>query len=89
MGECVIIRVKRSAYGFFMYLLDLLAIIFIGFYLAGPEVFLGMGNGIIAILIFLMIGLSLVMAYVDLGKTTEKARERLSQMRIPRTEMKS
>jgi len=69
--------------------LDILAIIFIGFYLAGPEELLGMGNEIIAFLIFLMIGLSLVMAYVDLGKTTEKARERVSQMRIPRADMKN
>lgn len=58
-----------------MYLFDLIAVIFIGLYLTKPGEFINLSTEMTAFLIFLFVGISLVMAYIDLGKTTEKAME--------------
>lgn len=75
----MIIRVKRSLFGYLMYLFDIIAVVFIGLYLIDPEGFINMGTETTALLIFFFIGISLIMAYLDLGKTTEKAMEVVMQ----------
>ncbi|MFP4169939.1 MAG: hypothetical protein ACLFUV_02800 [Methanomassiliicoccales archaeon] len=87
-GECRIITVSRTVYGYLMYLLSLIALAFIVLYLGvsdlGWEVAAleGMSTVWIALTIFGMLGGAMVLAYIDIGRTTRKVEEILLNERV-------
>jgi len=91
-GECVNIDVKRTFKGYLMYLLDTVAVIFIVVYLLGDTRVGVMGNPVqyiglegVAIIIFVLVGSSLVFGYLDLKDTTRAAEAKVENIKLKRT----
>jgi len=81
-GDCVILNVKRSFYGYLMYTLDAIALVLIVFYLGYRDWnweaanFVGdVPQDIYFALILGSVIVSFVLAYLDLKVTTKRAEE--------------
>lgn len=81
--DCIIYNVKRSIYGYIMYLLDAVAVVLIFLHIAHNDLswetvaFMSEIPGLVTIIaIFGLIFISLGFGYVDLTKTTEVALEK-------------
>jgi hypothetical protein len=79
MAKCSIIEVKRSHFGHLMYLSEALAFVLLLLYLVNDEslsIFPGfaakVNAGSILIALFALIGASVILGFVDLGKTGRK-----------------
>ncbi|HUV25113.1 MAG TPA: hypothetical protein VMW26_06765 [Methanomassiliicoccales archaeon] len=88
-GKCTIIEVNRTIYGFLMYLLDAVAAFFIGIYLFADSLTGALGEFVqslgiegITIVIFALIGASVVFGYFDLKETTRRAELKVHQIRM-------
>ncbi len=85
--ECVPIIVKRTIFGQLMYVLDALALVLVILYTAYYQFnsdlasfFSAVSSDAAAILIFVLIILSFVFAYIDLAKTSEIAKEKAEKI---------
>jgi hypothetical protein len=87
-GRCVDIEVPRTIMGYLMYVLDVIAAIFIGIYLFTDSLTGGLGEFIdslgvtgVVMIIFLLIGASLVFGYLDLKETTKLAEIKVQEFK--------
>lgn len=92
-GKCTVIEVRRSFWGYLMYLLDIVAVIFIVIYLfsdslsgALGEFVQSLGMELIALLFFLLIGGSLICAYFDLKETNLKAERKVAEIKLKKNQ---
>jgi len=92
-GRCVDVEVKRTIYGYLMYLLDAVAVVFIAIYLFADFLTGGLGDlvhsiglEVVAIIMFALIGGSLVLGYLDLKETTLKAEAKVIEIKRKRLE---
>ena len=81
-GKCMVFRIKRTILGYLMYALDIIALVFIVLYLTAEvfpesagEALRSLGTETVAVLIFVLVGASLVFAYFDIKETTRRAEE--------------
>ncbi len=86
--ECVPIVVERTIFGLLMYALDAIAIVLIVLYAAYYQLnddwasfFSAIPSDIATILIFALIILSFVLAFIDLSKTTVIAQQKAEAIR--------
>ena len=92
-GKCTEIHVNRTFYGYLMYLLDAVAAIFIVIYLLANSLTGSLGEFVqslgieaITIIIFGLIGASVVFGYLDLKETSRRAEEKVLQIKNKRLE---
>jgi ABC-type multidrug transport system fused ATPase/permease subunit len=89
--ECVSIVVKRTIFGQLMYLLDAIALALIVLYAAyyqfnsdWASFFSAVSSDVAVILIFALIILSFIFAFIDLTKTTAVAQQKVETIRRER-----
>ena len=87
-GKCTIIEVKRTIHGYIMFLLDGLAAVFIGIYLFADSLTGSLGEFVqtlgieaITIIIFGLIGASVVFGYFDIKETSRRAEKKVNEMK--------
>jgi len=87
-GNCVDIQVNRTFNGFLMYLLDAVAVVFIGIYLFADSLTGGLGDFVnslgiemVAVIMFVLIGASLVFGYFDIRETTAMAQAKVDELK--------
>lgn len=88
-GKCALIEVKRTIYGYLMYLLDAIAVVFIGIYLFADSLTGSLADFVqslgiegVAMMIFALIGASVVCAYFDLKETTRRAEAKVAESKL-------
>jgi hypothetical protein len=79
-SECIVFSVKRTVFGLLMYACDLVAVALLVLYVARTRFnadFVGfidaIGEGNVIVVIFLLILLSFIFAFVDIARTTKTA----------------
>jgi hypothetical protein len=92
-GKCTVIEVNRTIYGYMMYLLDAVAAVFIGIYLFADSLTGSLGEFVqslgieaLTIIIFALIGASVVFGYFDLKETSRRAEQKVEQIRMKKLE---
>ncbi len=90
--ECVTIVVERTIFGLLMYVLDAIAVVLIVLYAAyyqfnadWASFFSAIPSDVALILIFAMIILSFISAFIDLSKTTAIAQQKVEAIHRNRT----